>query len=752
MRNLKLIYLRVILFLFICCNLNFTLSWANDVVALGPIGGGIIYPVVEPIPPLGIQDIDPNEYAESGDTNIFDYLRRLYLREYTSTCPCIMQTYNIDTNLLPSKMSCPDGVYYYPDTAYIECGWGNCDADYSINQQEEICASFEITPCDTNFYIQDLCPKGHYCSEFLRYVNKYPMDVSSLIRVIRRAGVPLASDDAQAYVDSMVSQGVPLDTCVAEPCPYGTYQDTRGQSGCLNCPDGQYTSVTGATSSSACKTCKPYSEVGTVVSTLYSFPDPDDFGTNFTKTESYNAGCRCKKGFKCSGDCPTLADMPVPPPPPLVTLPSDSSCVSCGYGYFKDFVNNSSACWHCPDSSYTLTENSVDLSNCHRCTNLMKPDKSGCDCVPGSYATVDTSLIQSDCDSFKEAGILELLGFNSYTECVDHFSDEATARSKGYALNCHQCARGFYSNKKNNGLNPVACTSCSKNKLAYTIGVGSVDSTKCISCPDYSRARGDTYGKSTTSTGELGLAGCNCEAGYVCDATTAFEYTRTRPPRLHGPGELLLSFCGSVAGIRDPKPCIEFLNDLTGQKDPFKAACMIGIDTECTACPYGTWSSSNKDGSNILTCNQCRETEYTDHQAATSSSDCLRCPSNTLPNPIFPPYMLFPLVRNNSGNACTCPAGWYRNPSYGSIPFIAGVPYIRLPRPIGAVAPLCVVCPENTYKEVKGDDIALCKNAPANATCPTGSDDVADCSCDEGFTKVPVGSSFKCVCDDCPAD
>ena len=125
-------------------------------------------------------------------------------------------------------------------------------------------------------------------------------------------------------------------SCAA--CAAGTFKEVNGSSLCALCPRGKYSTVSAATSGSACRDCNVHS---------------NSEGGSSTSTD-----CVCNSGY---------------------TGPGGGPCVACIAGTYKD-VNGSTACLECSEGKYSTSLAAVSEASCDDC-----PDQT--------YSNVGSSLV-----------------------------------------------------------------------------------------------------------------------------------------------------------------------------------------------------------------------------------------------------------------------------------------------------------------------------------------------------------------------
>ena len=110
-----------------------------------------------------------------------------------------------------------------------------------------------------------------------------------------------------------------------EECVAGTYKDINGSAACTPCPQGKFSTATGATNVETCRGCP-------------SNANSNDGAPNITH-------CVCNPGF---------------------TGPDGGPCEACATGTYKD-LNGTAECSHCPAGTFSPETGKTSDSACHAC-------------------------------------------------------------------------------------------------------------------------------------------------------------------------------------------------------------------------------------------------------------------------------------------------------------------------------------------------------------------------------------------------
>ena len=149
--------------------------------------------------------------------------------------------------------------------------------------------------------------------------------------------------------------GTASDSC--ELCPAGTYQDTQGESTCLQCPVGKYSSQLGATSFVYCTLCMP--------GTYAAVPGMGESANALrTPTPRRQDSKRRHSALSCS-----IA---------MYSLSGSTECSECPVGTYGDTAGK--GCTKCPEG---------------KSTNELKGQTVCIDCPPG-YAQANVGAATCD--------------------------------------------------------------------------------------------------------------------------------------------------------------------------------------------------------------------------------------------------------------------------------------------------------------------------------------------------------------------
>ena len=269
-----------------------------------------------------IDKCPPGYYCDAGNagTNI-------------DVCPpgyyCPTGTTGSNTYPCPSGYYCPTGsslpIVCSPGTTQPLPGKASC-ITCPAGQYSTSTTSNCLT-CPPGFYCGgsigtniNICPQGYYCPTGTTGSNTYPCPPGYYC---------------------------PRGSSSSTLCPAGTTQSLPGQSSCITCPAGQYSTST----TSGCLTCP--------------------------------AGSSCNNIYQCQAGTYN----------PISGATSISDCQKCPTGTYSTTIgaNSNTTCQKCKAGTYSTTLGSISDSNCLNCKagtyNLIPGATSISDCKPCSTGT-----------------------------------------------------------------------------------------------------------------------------------------------------------------------------------------------------------------------------------------------------------------------------------------------------------------------------------------------------------------------------
>jgi len=302
-------------------------------------------------------------------------------------------------------------------------------------------------------------------------------------------------------------------------------------------------------------------------------------------------------------------------------------------------------------------------------------------------------------------------------------------------VGCVACAAGKY--KASDGGAP--CTDCMSGKYR-TFEAGTME-TQCLSCP------ANTFSFSASTL----LTNCSCNAGYsgasdgvACVACIAGSYktavgvgtcTNCAVNEYSTTVAQVVSTCSS---------CPSFSQSPAGSNDATSCKCNVGYTGAngqiCLGCVQGTY----KPTVGPSTCTLCGNNTYSSVVAASSSSVCLPCQSNSTSlmgsTRQSDCHCLMGYLTNNLGapNATCqiCNAGSYNSQLDATTCSKCGAGF-KSSTPGAVSSEQCIECGVNTYS---GAGAAQCDICPSNTfTSSSRSVQLSDCKCLAGYYSQVTG-------------
>jgi hypothetical protein len=233
-----------------------------------------------------------------------------------------------------------------------------------------------------------------------------------------------------------------LGTLLCLDCPVGTWS-LAGSSACSPCPDGFYSNIRGANSSSLCVVCPQgsYGGGGTI-STCVPCPS-GSFGIENLLLPPISSSIACKQ-------CPAGS----------YSSSGALECTFCPVGFYSESTG-SILCKSCPSGSYGVMPGSSNKTlACIQCpvgtfNELTGQTRISCTSCPTGTASNSTGASSKNTCKSCEPGTYSLSGDSSCTPCLP----------------------GFYSDTSNSGQ----CTPCPRNTYNELSGASSL--SQCILCP-----------------------------------------------------------------------------------------------------------------------------------------------------------------------------------------------------------------------------------------------------------------------------
>ncbi|EKX45109.1 hypothetical protein GUITHDRAFT_109153 [Guillardia theta CCMP2712] len=408
----------------------------------------------------------------------------------------------------------------------------------------------------------------------------------------------------------------------------------------------------------------------------------------------------------------------------------------CNTGYWRDSANKCQPCTQCQIGQYASTVCSPTTNAV--CSNC--PEKSvsvynnvpisGCKCGAGYSGTIAFSW--STCQACSKGKYKDIIGTSNCVACpAGKYSEIDAAPSLG---NCLQCPNNSYSpegspqrtsctcNAGYWGPHGGNCTACRGGKFSNISGSLTVDtcksclpgqysydgSTVCLKCPanTYSEVPVSNVSLCTPCTryavsnpGSISSASCKCNYGYyssdpsTCSACKEGTYT----------AELGLTQCSYC-----PRNNYSAAASSTCYDCPVNTYSTYGIclcvagyiksaQGVCVPCGAGKFRAVADQ-----VCNECPAGKFSSLAVATSSTQCMDCPTNSMSKAGSTSKSACVCYAGYFGPDCIqCPAGTYRSDITASActPCAAG----NFSTVVGATSPtVCVQCADGTVAPLPG--------------------------------------------------
>jgi hypothetical protein len=419
-----------------------------------------------------------------------------------------------------------------------------------------------------------------------------------------------------------------VDEVSCSNCPAGQYSGSSGASSCTQCPVGTYSSSTGASICTSCSAGKwTYSLNSTICtdcvagkywknSSIGCTDCPDGTYNNQAGQTSSGACATCTAGSFSSAGSSVCGDCPAG------TYPSGgANCQACSAGTYAQF-SKSPACTLCSAGKFG---NTTGLSSCPFCPagKFSSENSSFCsNCLVGTYSPTNGSASCILCP----AGLYsDSPGFSACSSCL-----AGSFSSYGYT-NCTTCPEGTYSPDDGS----VKCINCPAGSWSPEPG-----SSVCTTC------EAGTYQSSNAST-----SCTECAAGRFSFASNSVSCALCSAGTISSQnGSTSCSVCPigkySEAGASSCSSCAEFATTFTAGS-PSIRSCFCqeghygsafksnGICKLCTGNNIGVACSSNasfpivqagyfrslQDPSSALICSPASACPETGEAAQTSCAD-----------------------------------------------------------------------------------------------------------------------------------
>ena len=301
-------------------------------------------------------------------------------------------------------------------------------------------------------------------------------------------------------------------------------------------------------------------------------------------------------------------------------------------------------------------------------------------------------------------------------------------------IGCNACPAGTYNSEPGS----LACTNCGAGK--YRTTPAATAESLCLLCPD------NTF----SFSGSTQITNCSCKAGYsgaadgvACVACVAGSYktgvgigTCTNCP--------LNQYSTTVAQVTSTcTSCPSFAQSPAGSSQATSCQCNAGYTGAngqvCLGCVQGTY----KPEVGPSTCTLCGNNTFSGAVAATSSSVCTACQSNSTSlmgsTRQSDCHCLMGYLTNNLGavNASCqmCSAGSYNSQLDATTCSKCGAGY-KSSTPGAVSAEQCTACTANTFSTAGA---AQCEICPINTFAPGLSDELGDCKCNAGYYSQVTG-------------
>ncbi|MBK6699497.1 MAG: HYR domain-containing protein [Saprospiraceae bacterium] len=336
-----------------------------------------------------------------------------------------------------------------------------------------------------------------------------------------------------------------IGSTYCESCPAGKYQGEEGQTSCLNCPKGKYSNATG---SIECASCPPGSYSDIIGSSICASCPPGTYQGQ--PGQDHCESCLAGTFSSTTGS---------------------TYCESCPAGKYQGEEGQTS-CLNCPKGSYSSAIGSIECASCPAGKFQDQEGRTSClNCPPGSYSDVIGSSVCANCP----AGTYQ--GQPGQDHCES--CPAGTFSSSAGSIICESCPAGTYQGQQGQDH----CESCGPGTYS-----NATRAVACTNCPP---------GKYQSESGQISCA--NCPAGSFSAQEAAVECASCPTGTYQGQqGQDHCESCGPGT-----------YSNVTGA-------------VACTNCPPGKFSAS----SGSTNCSECPVQTYNPYSGA---SECLNCPAGT---------------------------------------------------------------------------------------------------------------------------
>ena len=379
-------------------------------------------------------------------------------------------------------------------------------------------------------------------------------------------------------------------------------------------------------------------------------------------------------------------------------------CVSCAAGRSDADSNAATACVACPRGQY----------------NSISGRSGSCDeCFAGRYAPAFASTAIDACEACS-AGQFAANGSAACASCAPGTADE----DNNPATQCSACPNGTYAS-----CGGTECQSCPLGKSDLDFD----PTTPCVDCAP-GQYWDDGYADGTFNPGDSTAACVNCQAGQVdldidsitpCTSCPNAETSSERSTVCIGTGGQCTQLC--PVGFEDAD-CSEATGCTECAPGQYTAGGFFSDQTQCQACPAGTYAPQGSDpsectGCSIGTadldanagtaCEQCSSGTYTADDAnkfvRSNATQCPPCAPGSFDND------------TDAGTACSACATGKANPDAGSVGMSACIPCAPGRWASLDGTPVCPDCPEGTYRGPDDLDGCVQCDAALGKLCLPGS-------------------------------
>lgn len=326
---------------------------------------------------------------------------------------------------------------------------------------------------------------------------------------------------------------------------------------------------------------------------------------------------------------------------------------------------------------------------CIACTSGYYLDHESITCrhCPANMSTFTNTNATRATDCMCEAGL-----FNSTEACVP-------------------CSLGTFKTLLAN----TTCTQCMPN--ANTTNTGNVDPAQCLCNPGFTVTSAKSPSESCIS----------CSPGSFKDWLG--DETCTACPAN--------SYCPRKSITPTPCPANSISSSLAGSV--YDCTCMPGFHHHfthseppslvCVPCETGTYTEAY----NTTTCDKCHSNSFFNRTGASSITDCVQCPENSVSEP-----------GSSNITQCFCVLGYAGMPGDACVACAPG--FFR----DDPTQYICTACGPDTYNGLYSRNQSLdCLQCPPDQTSPSGSDAELDCVCREGRYATISADGSRWVCHLC---